>query len=188
MSDAEKHDGDQSRDASAEVPQTREERVQACMRLMPAQWERGKTAKRLAAEWGVGINVVEQASAEAWRRLKAQDATVVRETLAVECADSLDLARTIDDPAKSVTARMQVVVLVERSQELVDWLLPKILPLLARRDIVKDIIMGDARAEVPKLIADVALIDIFPTYGGNKFYEPCPGIPVVWCWGGSEMR
>lgn len=79
------------------------------MALMPGKWERGKTGKALAALWGCSLAVVEQASAEAWRRKKAQDVTSVRAILAGECADSLDLARSIEDPVKSVAARMQVV-------------------------------------------------------------------------------
>jgi hypothetical protein len=34
------------------------------------------------------------------------------------------------------------------------------------------------------MTADVALIDIFPHYGGNEFPR-CPSIKRVWCWGAS---
>ncbi len=85
-----------------------------------------------------------------------------------------------------VSRRKQVkrLVLVERSRELCGWLLPKITPHLGRP--IDDIVIGDAHIELPKLEADVALVDIFPDYGGNKFYAPCPGIKSIWCWGSAD--
>ena len=74
------------------------------------------------------------------------------------------------------------VTLVERSQELVDWLMPSINAHIYDTKVVLNTIVGDAHDVVPKLKADVALIDIWPRYGGNHF-EACPNIPVVWCWG-----
>jgi hypothetical protein len=85
---------DQSRE---DVPTTREERVRACMRLMPAQWERGKTSRVLAKAWGVSVAVVEQASAEAWRRLNAQDVGWVREHICYELSCAMDTAKNIED-------------------------------------------------------------------------------------------
>lgn len=59
------------------LPVTREERVIACMDMMrSARWVRGKTAKVLAAEWGMAVNSVEDISSEAWRRLKTECANV----------------------------------------------------------------------------------------------------------------
>lgn len=43
------------------------------------------------------------------------------------------------------------------------------------------------RGEVPKLAADVALIDIFHSYGGNDFVA-CPYITRVWCWGSQYVN
>lgn len=101
-----------------------------------------------------------------------------------------------------VSKRKQVkeLVLVEQSQELVDWLLPRIMPLLECK--LTDVVVGDAYKKLPKMKADVALIDIFKSYGFNKFeklepvsahsneYVPiaCPGIKSIWCWGGVQLR
>lgn len=81
-----------------------------------------------------------------------------------------------------VAKRKQVerITLVERSQELVDWLMPVLAPRLNDKPI--DVIIGDARKEVPKLTADVALIDIAASYGGNTF-SAGRNIPNVWVWG-----
>lgn len=83
-----------------------------------------------------------------------------------------------------VSKRRQVksIVLVERSQELVDWLMPKIKPLLG---LPVKVIVGDAYEVLPTLRAEVALVDIFPSHGGNSFNTPCPGIKSIWCWGGA---
>lgn len=79
-----------------------------------------------------------------------------------------------------VIRRKQVsrVTLVEVSQELIDWVLPR----LDLGDIALDVICGDAYTELTKIVADVALVDIWMTYGGNKF-PACPYIPYIWCWG-----
>ncbi len=75
------------------------------------------------------------------------------------------------------------ITLVERDQELVDWILPRVRSQVASAASVPlDVIVGDAREVVPALAADVALIDIFPSYGDNLF-PPCPNIARVWCWG-----
>jgi len=76
-------------------------------------------------------------------------------------------------------------VLIEKSQELVDWVLPKILPHLGRP--LTEVIVGDAHRVLPTLQADVALVDIFPNYGNNAWYQPCPQIGHIWCWGGASV-
>jgi len=43
----------------------------------------------------------------------------------------------------------------------------------------------DAHEVLPTFEADVALVDIFPQYGGNRLHYSTPGIKVVWCWGGA---
>lgn len=99
---------DQSRE---DIPQTREERVRACMALMPHQWIRGGkdgTSRRLAREWGCNHAVVEQASAEAWRRLNAQDVTWVREHLCNELLGALEDAKTIDEVKDRVHSIVEV--------------------------------------------------------------------------------
>ena len=41
-------------------------------RMRRGEWERGKTARELAAEWGISVSRVEDLSAEAWRRVCAE--------------------------------------------------------------------------------------------------------------------
>jgi hypothetical protein len=102
------------------------------------------------------------------------------------------------------------VTLVERSQALVDWLLPRVKQLhLSAFDKQLDIVVGDAYEVIPAMTADVAVIDIFDGYGGNDFLEgvmnrmrnalpsgqrwktelgpPCPNIGRVWSWGKAEV-
>lgn len=90
-----------------------------------------------------------------------------------------------------VSKRLQVkrVILVERNRELVDWLLP-----VVRKHVRKplEVVVGDAYAEIPKLKADVALIDIFPRYGEGhqgvaRLKAASPKIKKFWGWGTSEI-
>jgi spermidine synthase len=90
-----------------------------------------------------------------------------------------------------VSKRLPVkrVVVVELDQELVDWILPVIQPHV-RKPL--EVIVGDAYEIVPKLKADVALIDIFPGYGDGyrrvaELAKKSPGIKTFWGWGTSEM-
>jgi hypothetical protein len=90
-----------------------------------------------------------------------------------------------------VTKRLQVkrVVVVELDQELVDWMMPALKPHL-RKPV--EVIVGDAYDVIPKLSADVALIDIFPGYGDGfkrvaELARRSPGIKRFWGWGTSEM-
>lgn len=86
----------------------------------------------------------------------------------------------------NVTKKKSVkkVTLVEISQELVDWLLPKIKPHLGM-DV--DVIVGDANTVIPGLEADSALIDIDSTYGNNTFLAPHQHIDRVWVWGSAKI-
>jgi hypothetical protein len=93
------------------------------------------------------------------------------------------------------------VTLVERSQELVDWIMPAIAPMIRNLGKDMDTVVEDAYVAVPKLTADVALIDIFPNYGSNDFlddlylrdpkhrpaHQQCPNIGRVWSWGKSHV-
>src|SRR5579862_6109152 len=95
-----------------------------------------------------------------------------------------------------VSHRKQVskIVLVERDKELVHWLLPRIRehmknPVYPRFEVV----IGDAYEVMPKMKADVALVDIFPGYGCNetgrdKLRETCPNIGFIWGWGCGAYR
>jgi hypothetical protein len=88
-----------------------------------------------------------------------------------------------------VSRRPQVrrLVLVEKSQGLLDFMMPAVEPHLARP---VEIVVGDAYVVIPQMQADVALIDIFPEYGRNKYgcdrlKASSPGIRKFWCWGAA---
>ena len=90
-----------------------------------------------------------------------------------------------------VTKRLQVkkVTVIELDAELADWIMPQILPH-CRKPV--EVIVGDAYEVLPKLKADVALIDIFPGYGDGfqrveQMRRSSPGIKKFWGWGTSEM-
>lgn len=73
----------------------------------------------------------------------------------------------------------------KEAQGLVDFMMPAIEPHLARP---VDVIVGDAYVVIPQMRADVALIDIYPKYGRNKYMcnklkASSPGIRKFWCWG-----
>jgi hypothetical protein len=91
-----------------------------------------------------------------------------------------------------VSKRLPVkeIVLVELSQELVDFYLPRVRPLVKKRLTV---LVGDAYEIVPTLTADVALIDIFPAYGSNdaatrELARRSPKIKKMWGWGTATLR
>lgn len=87
---------------------------------------------------------------------------------------------------KSVTR----VTLVERSQELVDWVLPSIESSFPE-DKKLDVVVGDAYGIVQKLAADVALWDIWETLGAvdqsdeQSMATGCPDIKETWFWGAT---
>jgi len=90
-----------------------------------------------------------------------------------------------------VTKRLPVkrVTVVELDAELVDWIMPQIRPH-CRKPV--EVIVGDAYEVLPKLKADVALIDIFPGYGDGfrrvaELDAASPKIKKFWGWGTSEM-
>lgn len=91
-----------------------------------------------------------------------------------------------------VSKRLQVkeIILVELNQELVDFYLPRIRPLVKKKLTV---LVGDAYQVVPTLTADVALIDIFPNYGSNEaatreLARRSPKIKKMWGWGTADVR
>ena len=90
-----------------------------------------------------------------------------------------------------VSMRKQVtsLVLVEKSQQLVDWVLPRVKPFM-RSGLEVEVVIGDAMKEMPKLSADVALVDIFDTYGNNdwerdQLRRECKNIGYIWVWGAA---
>jgi len=81
---------------------------------------------------------------------------------------------------RSVTS----VVLVEKDEQLVAEVLPRIRHLMGNKPL--EVITGDARKLVPEMIADVAVTDIDDSYGGNTFPR-CPNIGRVWVWGAASI-
>jgi hypothetical protein len=77
------------------------------------------------------------------------------------------------------------ITLIEQSQELVGWILPRL-------DVAADkVIIGDAMLELPRLEADWALVDIFEAWGTkaallDKLKATCPGINNWWVWGNEH--
>ena len=61
------------------------------------------------------------------------------------------------------------ITVIERSRELVDMIMPRAMTVLTQfgRTQVR-VLGGDAFKLLPKLEADVALIDVFPAYGDNR--------------------
>jgi hypothetical protein len=81
------------------------------------------------------------------------------------------------------------IVLVERSQELVEFLLPRAIKHCEGKKV--SVAIGDAFEILPHLDGDVALLDIFPAYGENHaatvaIAKRCRKIKKVWGWGTSE--
>lgn len=82
------------------------------------------------------------------------------------------------------------IVLVERSQELVEFLLPRAIKHCEGKKV--SVAIGDAYQILPMLDGDVALLDIFPAYGENhaatqRIAKQCRKIKKVWGWGTSEQ-
>lgn len=83
----------------------------------------------------------------------------------------------------SLRKQVRCITLVERSDSLVNFILPQLKRFLGHP--VDAVIVGDARKVVPEsCVADVALVDIFSGYGGNDFPK-CPNVGKVWCWGSA---
>ena len=74
-----------------------EERIDFICELMAQLlWERGKTAKRLAAEWGLAVATVEGNAAEASRRMTADKTDVARDIGVVARKAMLEAAEARD--------------------------------------------------------------------------------------------
>lgn len=95
-----------------------------------------------------------------------------------------------------VLKRKQVkrVTLVEKEQELVDWLWPVLVARLPSWDQPPaiEVVVGDAYKVIPTLEADVCLLDIFTGYGcnkedGDKIARASPKVKKVWTWGSAPI-
>lgn len=79
------------------------------------------------------------------------------------------------------------LTLIERDAELVEWLWPKIEPHLGQ---AVEIVIGDVEQVLLHMEADVALVDTFPSYGGNDLWRGnhamALGVKRIWCWGGAQ--
>lgn len=81
------------------------------------------------------------------------------------------------------------ITLIERSKGLVDWMMPRVAPYLNKP---VDVIVGDVFNELPKITADVALIDIYPRYGNNgsdhcRLVRKSPNVKKMWSWGTAKI-
>ena len=79
--------------------------------------------------------------------------------------------------------------LVEISEELVNWVMPRIKPYLEKP---VEVVIGRAIEVMPDMKADVALIDVFKNYGNNNwarqaFVRECKGIDKIWAWGSARI-
>ena len=83
------------------------------------------------------------------------------------------------------------ITLVERSQEIVDWILPRVRERLPDKPF--EVVVGDINEVLPEMEADVALVDIWKKMGGaaygpaRKLREACTKIGRVWCWGETNI-
>jgi hypothetical protein len=98
-----------NQEPTPECPPTREDRVRAIMELMPARWVRGKTGEELATRWGLSANALRDLAAEAWRRVRAQDPSYVRDKLSSALEESVEAVRLADEPATAKAKALAVV-------------------------------------------------------------------------------
>lgn len=78
------------------------------------------------------------------------------------------------------------VRVVEKDLELSQWLGKRIVSRCCAETKPR-IIVGDAHTLLPVMTGDVAIVDIWDSYGGNHFGPICPDINHVWCWGSSSI-
>lgn len=84
------------------------------------------------------------------------------------------------------------VTVVEIDRELADWVMPALKAPIAARGKPVEVIIGDAYQVLPKLTADVALVDIFDSYGSNdwdtnRIRSDSKNIGKVWGWGTAAV-
>lgn len=148
--------------------------------VTPAIYERKRHTDRFQDEPWMSLTPAEIMSLRAGTRL-AKGHTVVA---------GLGLGHQLLEVCKR--KKVTAVTLVEIDQELVDWLMPVLKPHIAATGKKVDVVVGDAMKLVPDMTADVALIDIFDGYGGNRWEvsqirELSFGINTVWGWGTASI-
>lgn len=74
------------------------------------------------------------------------------------------------------------VVVVEKERALLTWLWPRIQEHCGKAPV--EVVEGAAEKVIPTMEADVALVDIEPSYGYNTFPR-CPNVGRLWVWGSS---
>ncbi len=81
------------------------------------------------------------------------------------------------------------ITVIERSRELVEMIMPRAMAVLAEHGRTQvRVLGGDAFELLPKLEADIALVDVFPAYGDNRramtqLRKRCQKIKKMWDWG-----
>lgn len=127
---------------------------------------------------------------EPWMSLTPMEIMTMRPGTRMARGDVVVAGLGLGHQLIEVSQRKQVkrLRLVERDASLVEWLMPRIEPLLG---CAVETVVGDAYVELPKLAADVALVDIFPNYGNNDYEaerlrRSCKSIPKIWCWGAAR--
>ena len=84
------------------------------------------------------------------------------------------------------------ITVVERSEELVNLIMPRAMAVLAEHGRTQvRVLGGDAFELLPRLEADIALVDTFPAYGDNRramaeLRKRCKKIKKMWDWGMSD--
>ena len=137
-----------------------------------------------APKWGVEWNV--------WMSLAPM------EVLTLACGTRFAKGHTVVGglglgwQLREVSRRRQVkrITLIEREKELIDWLYPRIAPLLGPAPV--EVVCGTVEKVLPKLEADVALIDTFDSYGNNgedlnRLRRSAPSIRGWWGWGTAAI-
>lgn len=126
-----------------------------------------------------------------WMSLTPSEIMTLREGTALARGHVVVAGLGLGHQLREVARRLQVrkITLVERSATLVDWLLPVLRPAI-RKPLT--VVVGDAFEVMPRLRADIALVDIYPAYGGNRratraLARTCPKIRRFWGWGDAPV-
>jgi len=95
-------------------------------------------------------------------------------------------------PPEEQKRRMEArLARVEQSQSLVEFILPEVRKHMSARTDIAGGVSLEVIVIMPTLKADVALVDIFPSYGHNDYEQDklrasCKDIGTIWCWGSGK--